>query len=423
MSENQKQTLEVEIVIPQDVIDREENQSIKKIYSPEKKALIYTLGAETTEDFKEKLRNVIRQAPTNNIAAINPVIDALNWIQGFKVLKYDAEAKNGDQYTKAKTTLGTMNTKIKDAAKVLKAEASAYLADCRSLEALLLDEVKIVRGAIDENFKEFLEEKARIAEEKAAKRDAEKNATIQQLTESGAETAEKLANQQKATRKLEVEAIINRVIVEVTRKIPDLNEEGLMRLRESVNNSKLGEVDSPIVQFTDVEKGVFNMAYSREVVAAVKLIDDKITMIKQSEALKESNVEVAPITPVGTPPPPPNATAAVPTPTEQPAPPQQHTEAPAPPPAPAQDKPKIDLSNATDEMKLVAIAKFVSGQKNEIQAFITKVQEVHFDDPQAKAVADNILKLFGNIDVALGKTEDYAKQKSLEYYNFKNQNK
>lgn len=290
MSENvnsKNQVLEVEVIIPEEIL--KENEELNSLYDSKKKIIRYDIAPETTEDLKSKLVEMVKTSSTGDLVAFNPIIAALNYIQSFKEIKYDPEKKNTQDYTDAKVKIGKFNAAVTKTAKAIKDPHNAYTKMLVNLEALLKQESANVRSALDTNFKEYLDEEAKKAQEKLDKKNAATNKIISDLSEENAANLEKLKNQAKATRKAEIENIINKVGIDVGLEVPKLNLEGLKAYRDKILNAKMGDPNTPEIEFSSEEKTEFSQAWSTAVLAAVNVID---MAIKSNETSAE-NAKIA----------------------------------------------------------------------------------------------------------------------------------
>lgn len=285
MSQTKQEVFEVEVILPETLV--ESDPALKKSYDFETKKLRYPFSAETTEDLKEKISEMIKGSSSGEIVIFNPILQAIAFIQKFKTLKYDPEKKNIDDYKKADKIIGSFNANLAKAAKEIKAPRTAYNKIVIAIEKLLKEESDNVRNALDSNFKEYLDEKAEAAKNAQAKKDAVKDSQIASLTSENKENLDKLNNQKKATRVLEIEKMINSVIIDVTDKIDTLNEDGLNKLRQTVLDRKLGDIDTPDVEFSADEKTEYTKTWADKTLDAVKLIDSKIESLKNKDVIKE----------------------------------------------------------------------------------------------------------------------------------------
>ena len=286
MSENvnsKNQVLEVEVVIPEEIL--KENDELNSLYDSKKKIIRYDIAPETTEDLKQKLTEMVKTSSTGDLVAFNPIIAALNYIQSFKEIKYDPEKKNTQDYTDAKVKIGKFNSAVTKTATAIKAPHNAYTKMLVNLEALLKQESANVRSALDTNFKEYLDEEAEKAKEKLEKKNAATNKIISDLSEENAANLEKLKNQAKATRKAEIENIINKVGIDVGLEVPKLNLEGLKAYRDTILNAKMGDPNTPEIEFSSEEKTEFSQAWATAVLSAVNVID---LAIKSNETSAEN---------------------------------------------------------------------------------------------------------------------------------------
>jgi hypothetical protein len=285
MSET-KNALEVEVIIPKEVL--ENNEGLKKMYDEKKKSLSYVMGAETTKQLKDYISDVVKSSTSEELALFNPVFSAISFIQNFRSLKWNPEKKNEKEYTQAKTMLGKFNTAIKTTASEIKKPRNEYNKKVIQLEKLLNEESANVRAALDKNFDELLKEKLAKVEAANAKKDAVKDGQIAELSAENTKNTELLTNQKITTRKLEIDNIIAKVVIDVTGKLDSLNEEGLDKLRVEVLDKKLGDTDTPDVTFSVEEKTKYRKDFATQVLAAIKLIDDK----KQNLSLTSTNANL-----------------------------------------------------------------------------------------------------------------------------------
>lgn len=297
VTENVEKTvevLEVELYIPEEVL--KENEELRDYYNEKKKVLSYEIGAETTKELKDQIKELILNSSNSEVAIFNPVLAALSYIQSFKDIQYDKEKDNSQEYTDAKKKIGTFNTAIKNVAKTIKEPRQKYNKIVIEIEKLMLAESENVKNALDSNFKEYLDEKAEKAAAALARKNKAKDDKIEQLSEENTENVNKLNNQMKQTRILEVEKVISDVIVNTTIEIPKLNKDGLTTLRNTVLNKKLEAPDTEDVKFENTEITDFNQRYADAVLAAIAAIDLALKGLNDAEDKNSLEKKVAAFT-------------------------------------------------------------------------------------------------------------------------------
>lgn len=286
---DKKEMLEVEVIIPDEVLA--ENKELNRFYKKDKSMIVYPIATETTKELREKIKGLIQNGKTTDIVAFNPVLAALSFIQSFKDLKYDPEKKNEKDYTDSIAKIGKFNSAVTSVSKQIKDPLNQYKQIVIDIEKLLKEESDNVKKCLAENFKPYLDEKAKKEAEKQAKKDAEKNEVINKLSSENAENLNKLNNQKRETRKTEIESIISKVISDVSSKVPNLNEEGLTSLRETTLNQKLGEIDTPDIEFSPEEKTDFKKRYAEAVLNAVKIIDLALKGLESQKGVEQLKSE------------------------------------------------------------------------------------------------------------------------------------
>lgn len=405
VEQEKPQMLNVEVIIPQEVLDA--NEELSSLYNKEKKILTYELGSTTTKDFQTKLSELIKTSSPDDIVVFNPIIVALNYIQGFKDLKYDKKAKNEQEHIDAIKMIGQFNTATTTAGKTLKDPKNAYTKMVVAVEKLIKEESDNIKSALNENFKEYLDEKAEKLAAAVAKKDAVKNQIITDLSSENETNKTALANQKKATRKVEVENIINKIVVDVTEKVPTLNKGGLQTLRQELLDRKLEEVDTEDVVFEPVEKTVFSQAYARAILNAVSVVDMSIKSIEDDKTVETTATEIKVLkaaTPSGFLVEDDDMPFAIP------------TEAPVVEAIPEPELIPLD----TDEQKLNHVVSLLKEMTDKANSISTDIAELDFEDEALQKIQLKLIGSLKNIIEWSEKTSDWTIDKQVKYTNFLN---
>ena len=282
--------LEVEVIIPEEVIKSE--SSLKEKYLKGK--LTYNLGDEVPENVKQKITDIILTSKTEEIVQFNPLIMALETLQGFKLLKYDPEAKNDRDYIDSNKIIGSTNTAIKSVTDLMKKDATDYIKNVNEIKNFFLTEAQTTREILQENFKPYLDEQAAAKQAKEDKKNAEILEANKKLTQANEEQALKLKNQQKETAILTIDGEIGKIAFSATSGVSVLNLDGLERLKKETDGKSLDKIISDKTLFTEEEIAGFQTKFDDTVATSIKAIDVAISNINATEENKtlQSTVDV-----------------------------------------------------------------------------------------------------------------------------------
>ena len=219
---------------------------------------------------------------------------ALETLQGFKLLKYDAEAKNSRDYIDSNKILGSTNTAIKAVTDLMKKDATDYIKNVNEIKNFFLTEAQTTREILQENFKPYLDEQAAAKQAKEDKKNAEILEANKKLTQANEEQALKLKNQQKETAVLTIDGEIGKIAFSATSGVSVLNLDGLERLKKETEGKSLETMISDKTLFTEEEIAAFQTKFDDTVTTSVKAIDVAISNIKATEENKtlQSTVDV-----------------------------------------------------------------------------------------------------------------------------------
>lgn len=287
-----REALEVEVIIPEDVLEKESH--FKKTYIDGK--LTYNLGDEIPKNVQDTISNILKTSKVEELVKFNPLIVALEELQSFKNLKYDKEKKNEKEYTESNKKIGSFNSATKATTDFMKKDAQDYIKSINSLKELLETESKATREILQQNFKEYLDEKSAIAKAKEDKKNKEILEANQRLTKENEEQALKLKNQRKESKILTIQGEIGKISFSATSGVSVLNLDGLQRVKKELEQKKfedyLSVADITEYAFTDDEKfeleNNFNNAVSTSL-NAINVAIEKITIAAQNTALKSEN--------------------------------------------------------------------------------------------------------------------------------------
>jgi hypothetical protein len=269
------EVLEVEIIISPEVL--ENNPNVKEHYDLDKKTISYEVGENIPKDFKDELQSFLVVSSESEIVSFNPIMESLSKLQEFKELKYDKENKETVQAFKdAKKFIGSFNTSLTGAKKILKDPHIEYNRKVDAIYNFFKQESDNTKNALEVNFDEHLKEEQAKKDAAEAKKKAAELEQIAKLAEENKAQQEKMATQQKHTRKLEVEAEINKITFEASTKSPNLNLDGLKALKQSLNGISVNSLFKSDDIFTDDEKGAFEKLFTDAVFGAITMIDSYI---------------------------------------------------------------------------------------------------------------------------------------------------
>lgn len=283
----ENEVFEVEVIIPTDVLKKETH--FKDIYINGK--LTYNLGTELPENVKEEISKILKTSKVSELVQFNPLIIALEQLQTFKIIKYDAEAKNEKEYTASNKQIGSFNSSVKATTDLMKKDAQNYIKDVNTLKAFLETEAKTTREILQENFKPYLDEQERIKKEKEDKKNSEMIASNKKLTEENEAQALKLKNQQKESKKLTIEGEIGKITFSATSGVSVLNLEGLEKLLEETRSKNLSDyISSQDVEdydFSNEEIKELSDKFGESVSTSIKAFEVAISNIKATEENKD----------------------------------------------------------------------------------------------------------------------------------------
>ena len=84
-----KDVLEVEVVIPEELIAT--NEDLGKQYDSKNQKLVYEIGPNVPKNSLDELKELLSSSQLPEIISLNPAIITLVEMQKFKELKYDKE--------------------------------------------------------------------------------------------------------------------------------------------------------------------------------------------------------------------------------------------------------------------------------------------------------------------------------------------
>jgi hypothetical protein len=289
------EVLEVEVIISKEVLDN--NPNIKEHYDLDKNIISYEVGDNIPKDFKDELQSFLVVSSESEIVSFNPIIESLFKLQELKELKYDKENKDTIQEFKdAKKFIGSFNTSLTGVKKILKDPHIEYNRKVDAIYNFFKQESDNTKNSLEVNFDEYLKEEQEKKDAAEAKKKAAELEQIAKLTEEREAQQEKMAAQQKQTRKLEVEAEINKITFEASTKSPNLNLEGLKALKQQLINISFNSLFKADDVFTDDEKenfeGLFGLAQS----GADTMIDSYIKNFEleiEKQNLQTANTNLA----------------------------------------------------------------------------------------------------------------------------------
>ena len=213
----------------------------------------------------------------SEIVYFNPIMESLSKLQEFKELKYDKENKETVQAFKdAKKFIGSFNTSLTGAKKILKDPHIEYNRKVDAIYNFFKQESDNTKNALEVNFEEHLKEEQAKKDAAEAKKKAAELEQIAKLAEENKAQQEKMATQQKHTRKLEIEAEINKITFEASTKSPNLNLDGLKALKQQLFNISFNSLFKADDIFTDDEKETFEALFSLAQSGAETMIDSYI---------------------------------------------------------------------------------------------------------------------------------------------------
>ncbi len=277
--------LEVEVIIPEDVVKKESH--LKDIYSNGK--LKYDFGDELPENVKDEITDLIKSSKVDDLVQFNPLLVSLAELQKFKTLKWDPDAKNERDYIDSNKMIGSFNTSIKTTTDLLKKEPNNYIKKVNAIRDFFLTEATTTRNVLQENFKPFLEEKQRKKEEAEARKNKEMIEANERLTQQNKEQADKLKNQMRDSKIISIEGEIGKIVLSATSGLSVLNEAGLLKLKDQTKNLEFKSIlsDAEITEFgfTPSEVNEFINKFNSAVDATVNSIDISINNIRNTEKL------------------------------------------------------------------------------------------------------------------------------------------
>ena len=288
------EVLEVEIIISPEVL--ENNPNVKEHYDLDKKTISYEVGENIPKDFKDELQSFLVVSSESEIVSFNPIMESLSKLQEFKELKYDKENKESvQQFKDAKKFIGSFNTSLTGAKKILKDPHIEYNRKVDAIYNFFKQESDNTKNALEVNFDEHLKEEQAKKDAAEAKKKAAELEQIAKLAQENKAQQEKMANQQKQNRKLEIEAEINKITFEASTKSPNLNLDGLKNLKQELFKKTFEGLFKADDIFTDEEKenfeGLFGLAQS----GAETMIDSFIKNFElevEKQNLQTANVNL-----------------------------------------------------------------------------------------------------------------------------------
>lgn len=288
----QNEILEVEIIIPEEVLKSE--NTFKDNYNFGK--LQYNLGNEVPKNVKDQIVSVINSSKPNELVQLNPVIIALEKLQSFKDVKYDPEKKNEKEYTEMNKQIGSFNSSVKAVTDIMKKDAQNYIKSVNELKTYLETEAKTARENIQLNFKPYLDEKARKQKEAQDKKNQELIEANLKLTEENKRQAENLKNQKKQSQILVIQGEIGKISFSATNGIAVLNLDGLEKLKKEVESKDiqllLPENDILEFGFTDDEIFDLKVQFDNAISTSLSALNLAISNFKtnaENTALKNEN--------------------------------------------------------------------------------------------------------------------------------------
>lgn len=406
-----KDVLEVEVVIPQELIAT--NEDLGKQYDSKNQKLVYEIGPNVPKNSLDELKELLSSSQLPEIISLNPAIITLVEMQKFKELKYDKEneKESVQQFKDAKKAIGSFNSSITKIKGILKEPHISYNKKVDAIFNFFKQESDNTKGALEVNYDEYLKEQERIAKEKEDKKKAAELAQIQELAEKNKEQQEKLLNQQRASKRIEVEGAINKIGFEVNTKVPTLNIDGLQSLKSEILkkqfSSLLSEDEIKEFAFSEDEINQFKGLFTLSIESAERVIDAQISSINNSTKVQSLESENKVLTAE-------KQALESTTPSsilsgENDMPfssPKQESA-----PAPISDIDKFNLIN-----------KIISDYDEYTKSVLEKIKEVDFNDDQLKQLQSILTdKSFPQITEWTGKLKTWTSDKFSKYQQIINQ--
>ena len=301
VTENVKEILEVEVLISEK--DLNNNPEIAQFYDPQNQKLKFELDQNLTKDFKDKLKDLMPNFKAGDIVQFNPLISAINQLQEIKILIPDADEDfkiNERTFIDNNKMIGSFNSSLAKAKKAIKEPHINFNKMVDELFKIFETEAENTRNALERNFKDIVDEREKVKQEKENKKKAAELEQINKLQETNEEQAEILKNSNIEKTRLELENTINKILTNVIEKIPSLNVDGLNTMITALKAQKDTDyvTSDHIITLGGQEAQKFIDLFKAKVSASIQMITSKINEIQlQKEMEKRGIVTQAPVSP------------------------------------------------------------------------------------------------------------------------------
>lgn len=256
-----------------------------------------TITVVNTDEFKKLpvatqklITKLTKDLKVNGLNLLNPLVESMVIIDGFKSIKYDAENEDTiKQYKEAKSTIRSFNASTRKAKKLIKAPLLATGKDLDKIERTFLDEAKQIQEEyLDVEFKPYLDAEEQKKIEAEEKKNAQTKAQIAELTEASIE-------QQLAISRSKIfsdyNSKINLLLPDVMNKVESYSKEALEQELLNFESSEFIIAEEHINTLLDDQIENIKTSYSNTKATSVRLLKSRINEMIADEEKKANAIQ------------------------------------------------------------------------------------------------------------------------------------
>lgn len=285
MLETKKEQLEVKILISED-------PNVTN-FDHQKKSLIFDCTNETTQEVRTLITDVLSDSTKEQIESITPFIQDVLSLQEIQNVSYDKENEKESLELYKKFDALTAAKRVDETFEPIYRLAKLRVDNINGIKKAFKDELKSKKLLLQDNFKEYLDEKARKKAEADAKKRAKDEAEINALKASNQEAQEKALQLEKEKHIADCRAKINAIQTSALSNIPFANIDGLGNLKFNIADTMFESLMPP--KEAGLEKEIIS-ALEREFetarINAINAIDDRVKALTLEQKNNELQQQV-----------------------------------------------------------------------------------------------------------------------------------
>jgi hypothetical protein len=274
MLETKKEQLEVKVIVG---IDPKLTN-----FDHQKHALIFDITNETTTEVKNLITQVVSSSNQAQLESFVPFVQNVLSLQEIQNTFYDKDNEEESLKRFNEFNALTAAKRVDEAFELIYREAMDRKDQIVNLKKAFKDELKAKKSLLEENYKEYLDEKKRKADEAKAKKKAQDEAENLALKQAAEEAQEK-------AKRLEIsnaiESCKNKISAIQTSALSNLNFaniDGLERLKFNIADTNF-ESYKPNVELEKEVVEELRKLYIDTISNSVKAIDTKIQALKLAQ--------------------------------------------------------------------------------------------------------------------------------------------